>query len=242
VAEQDARVHLADLLARHAAEDSQFVICNGRSCMKCEPTHVRCQCTAQSCPAKVDAHRLQPYVRRRGYWPPPGVLFVRIERARGNDAKVHTPVAVPTDTFPVRDLFARPPGGQRAEWSTEHVYYRAVAAGYHNGPSSRRGHYWAIVRGAYGNGNGFRRCDDPVVQTKFDPGTRWDDVDAERRLAFVALERVRGPDVKASPSEVANRLASSGDEAHYRRCGFCGRLNAKEQHVCPTCLEPLSRL
>ena len=70
------------------------------------------------------------------------------------------------NTFAVPELFAKPPDNPALDWTPAIVYYRAVAAGYHEGARSDNGHFWALVRGmesargAVPAELGYRRCND----------------------------------------------------------------------------------
>lgn len=110
-------VELAMLLGGLAAPERRGddPVCDGLDCDRCVPTGVRCPCGARRCGGKAVGHRLQPVVTRKGIWPPPEILIVALGRARGGGVKVQTRVRVPEGTFPVFDLFARPPGAAGGE-------------------------------------------------------------------------------------------------------------------------------
>eukprot|EP00662_Eupelagonemidae_sp_cell21_P047672 gene47672-14585_t len=211
-----APTHLATLLARLAAPERRGLnpMCDGVTCERCPATGVRCPCPWKECGGKVPAHGLQPCETRKGIWPPPTTLFVRISRSHANGVKWNSRVTVPAGTFAVHDLFAVPPDTPQARWRAATVHYRAVAAGYHQGTRSTTGHYWALVRGTEPHaagpavnkhvngrwwwsvmvGGGYRLCNDSecAAGPGIDPDRRWEGEAASRRVAIVVLERVDG--------------------------------------------------
>ena len=248
--ESAARTDLATLLRRYAEPELRGTTraCNGLDCgATCVATGVRCPCEARKCGGKEPGHRLQAVESRSGFWPPPPMLLVRIERGRRHCQKMHTPVAVPEGAFAVGDLVAQPPGAQNPEWRPCVAYYRAVAAGYHRGERTNDGHYWAIVRGTEpGGGGGYRCCNDRAVTSSFlgsEAHRRWDAPEAEQRVALVALERVSGPGVAASRSEKLNRLGPVQAAPAGRECDRCTLVTEDAKAVvCGACTKPLPRL
>ena len=190
-----APTDLATLLARVAAPERRGLdpLCDGVGCEVCAPTGAVCPCPAQLCSGKKAGHVLQPCEQRRGIWPPPAALLVRVARSQMGGAKRHTRVVVPAGTFAVHDLVAEPPAPPRSEWRPAIVHYRAVAAGYHLGDRASTGHYWALVRGTEPAGAaaaaspGYRRCDDAAVTAGpgLARGMRWDDDDAHRDTVLI---------------------------------------------------------
>ena len=129
----------------------------------------------------------------------------------------------------------------RSPWRPAIVYYRAVAAGYHLGDRANTGHYWALVRGTEpGGAAGFRRCNDAVTSgPDLARGMRWDDADAQRRVALVALERVDGAGVRASRSERLNALSPPQGAPVGLPCAACTLLNPVTARACAACRAPL---
>ena len=177
----------------------------------------------------------------------PSTLLVRIQRVHAHGVKWNTRVVVPMSTFAVHDIFAEPPSTPASNWRPAIVYYRAVAAGYHQGQTSHTGHYWTLVRGTEPAREGaaaqpgYRRCDDSVCTSGLElaRGFQWEDAVASKRVALVALERVDGPLRRKSLSERVNELALSKRPSAGNTCPLCTFINTVTVRACVQCFTAL---
>eukprot|EP00664_Eupelagonemidae_sp_cell27_P010461 gene10461-417_t len=127
-------------------------------------------------------------------WNAPRYLVVQLVRFRfnpdtGEQRKVQRPVLLPEGLLPLRGLKAGAPGCAPVD-----VRYTAVSAVYHQGATTRSGHYWSIIRGRCAGQFSWRLANDDRIgfPEALPAGRLYSAPEAAKRLYMVVLERVDG--------------------------------------------------